>query len=61
VTDRPALLDCLVIGGDRGFAEATVLRSFTADVTLVAPDRDHRLSPDQLRDLEAAGYVCPGQ
>ena len=36
-----------VIGGDsHGVAEALFIRSFTADVTLIAPDKAMRLKPD---------------
>ena len=40
--------------GDHGVKEAIFLRSYTPDVTLVAPDGTHDLSPDQRRCLDAA-------
>ena len=48
-----------VIGSDsRGVAEALFLRSFTADLTLIAPDKALRLSPEDQRKLKAAGIDC---
>jgi thioredoxin reductase (NADPH) len=45
-----------VIGSDRrGPAEAFFLRSYTADVTLVAPDKALDLSPEDRDKLRAAG------
>jgi thioredoxin reductase (NADPH) len=45
-----------VIGSDsRGVAEAIFLRSFTADVTLIAPDEALRLSPEEQSQLSEAG------
>jgi thioredoxin reductase (NADPH) len=45
-----------VIGSDsHGVAEAVFLRSFTADVTLIAPDKALRLKPEDQEKLEAAG------
>jgi thioredoxin reductase (NADPH) len=45
-----------VIGsGSHGVAEAIFLRSFTADVTLVAPGETHDLAEDDQRLLEAHG------
>jgi len=41
--------------GQRGCDEAIFLRSYTADVTLVAPDISHDLSPGQLSELVDAG------
>ena len=50
VTDRKVG----VIGsGSHGVAEALFLRSYTADVTLVAPDRAHSLGRDDRDRLEA--------
>jgi thioredoxin reductase (NADPH) len=41
-----------VIGsGERGVAEAVFIRSFTADVTLIAPDKTHMLSADDRAKL----------
>lgn len=39
--------------GEHGAREALFLRSFTKDVTLIAPDR-HQLPPDQIAELDAA-------
>jgi thioredoxin reductase (NADPH) len=48
-----------VIGsGSKGVAEALFLRSFTADVTLIAPDKALDLKPDDQEKLEAAGIHC---
>jgi thioredoxin reductase (NADPH) len=48
-----------VIGSDsHGVAEALFLRSFTADVTLIAPDSALRLKPDDQERLKAAGINC---
>ena len=45
-----------VIGSDRhGVAEALFLRSYTADVTLIAPDEALRLSQDDQQRVSAAG------
>jgi len=45
-----------VIGsGKRGVAEAVFLRGFTEDITLVAPDREHDLGPDDRERMEAFG------
>jgi thioredoxin reductase (NADPH) len=47
-----------VIGtGDKGVDEARFLRSYSADVTLIAPDGPHELSQEQRSDLLAAGIV----
>jgi thioredoxin reductase (NADPH) len=47
-----------VIGtGDHGVKEAIFLRSFTADLTLIAPDGPHELSDANHRDLAAAGIA----
>ncbi len=47
-----------VIGtGDKGFAEAIFLRSFTADLKLIAPNAPHELSGDQRDLLADAGIV----
>jgi len=48
-----------VIGsGDRGIAEALFLRSYTADVTLIAPDKALRLKPEDAGELKDAGIEC---
>jgi thioredoxin reductase (NADPH) len=47
-----------VIGtGRHGAQEALFLRGFTADVTLIAPDGPHELSPDDRTALERAGVA----
>ncbi len=54
VTDRKVA----VIGtGDHGTAEAQFLRTYTRDITLVAPDGDHALSASCSTALEDAGIV----
>jgi thioredoxin reductase (NADPH) len=48
-----------VIGSDsHGVAEALFLRSYTADVTLVAPDKALRLRPEDQEKLKAANIGC---
>src|SRR4051812_44612278 len=48
-----------VIGSDsHGVAEALFIRSYTADVTLVAPDKALRLKPDDNEKLKKAGIDC---
>lgn len=48
-----------VIGGDsHGVAEALFLRSYTADVTLIAPDKSLRLKPEDNATLREAGINC---
>ena len=48
-----------VIGGDsHGVAEALFLRSYTADVTLIAPDKALRLKPEDNEKLKQAGIDC---
>jgi thioredoxin reductase (NADPH) len=45
-----------VIGSDsHGVAEALFIRSYTADVTLIAPDKALRLKPEDQQKLKAAG------
>jgi thioredoxin reductase (NADPH) len=44
--------------GQRGFDEALFLRSFTADVTLIAPGAAHSLSDDQRSALTDADIDC---
>ena len=48
-----------VIGSDsHGVAEAVFIRSFTADVTLIAPDKAMRLKPEDQAKLKDAGIDC---
>src|SRR3954451_16088257 len=48
-----------VIGSDsHGVAEALFVRSYTADVTLVAPDKALRLKPEDQEKLKAASIGC---
>jgi thioredoxin reductase (NADPH) len=48
-----------VIGGDsHGVAEALFLRSYTADVTLIAPDKALQLKPEDQQKLKDAGIDC---
>jgi thioredoxin reductase (NADPH) len=48
-----------VIGSDsHGVAEAMFIRSFTADVTLIAPDKALRLKPEDQAKLKAANIEC---
>ena len=48
-----------VIGSDsHGVAEAVFIRSFTADVTLIAPDRALDLEPDDQERLRTASIAC---
>ena len=48
-----------VIGGDsHGVAEALFLRSFTADITLIAPDKAMRLKAEDQAKLKEAGIEC---
>jgi thioredoxin reductase (NADPH) len=48
-----------VIGSDsHGVAEALFIRSFTADVTLIAPDKALRLKAEDHARLEDAGIAC---
>lgn len=44
--------------GDHAVSEAVFLRSFTADLTLIAADGPHDLSQANRRDLAAAGIVA---
>ncbi len=55
VTDRKVG----VIGSDsHGVAEAVFIRSYTADVTLIAPDKALRLKPEDSKKLTEAGIDC---
>jgi thioredoxin reductase (NADPH) len=48
-----------VIGSDHhGVAEALFLRSYTADLTLIAPDKSLRLKPEDYQPLKDAGIEC---
>jgi len=48
-----------VIGSDsHGVAEALFLRSYTTDVTLIAPDKALKLKPEDQEQLKAAGIDC---
>src|ERR1041385_9240605 len=48
-----------VIGSDsHGVAEALFIRSYTADVTLIAPDKALQLKPDDYKKLKDAGIEC---
>lgn len=48
-----------VIGSDsHGVAEALFIRSYTADVTLIAPDKALRLMPEDQARLREAGIGC---
>jgi thioredoxin reductase (NADPH) len=48
-----------VIGSDsRGVAEAVFIRSYTADVTLIAPDTALKLGPEDQRKLKEADIEC---
>ncbi|HEX8839722.1 MAG TPA: NAD(P)/FAD-dependent oxidoreductase [Sphingomicrobium sp.] len=48
-----------VIGSDsHGVAEAVFIRSYTADVTLIAPDAALDLEPEDQRTLKDAGINC---
>ncbi|HKC01925.1 MAG TPA: NAD(P)/FAD-dependent oxidoreductase [Sphingomicrobium sp.] len=48
-----------VIGSDsHGVAEAVFMRSFTADVTLIAPEKAMNLKPEDQKKLKDAGIDC---
>jgi len=48
-----------VIGGDsHGVAEALFIRGYTADVTLIAPDKTLSLKAEDQAKLKAAGIEC---
>jgi thioredoxin reductase (NADPH) len=48
-----------VIGSDsHGVAEAVFIRSFTPDVTLIAPDKSLRLKPEDSLKLKQAEIAC---
>lgn len=47
-----------VIGtGDHGMREAIFLRGYSRDITLIAPDAEHRLDPACVARLDAAGIA----
>lgn len=46
--------------GERGCEEALFLRSYSADVTLIAPDQSHDLDEDQRSQLASAGIRIAG-
>lgn len=55
VTDRKVG----VIGSDHGgVVEAMFLRSYTADITLIAPDKRLKLAPDDWNRLDQAGITA---
>jgi thioredoxin reductase (NADPH) len=45
---------------ERGYNEALFLRGYSSDLTLVAPEGGHRLSPAQRAELTAAGIQIIG-
>ena len=48
-----------VIGsGSHGVAEALFIRSYTADITLIAPDQAMELAPEDREKLDSAGIQC---
>ncbi len=48
-----------VIGSDsHGVAEALFIRSYTTDVTLIAPDKALQLKPEDSKKLKEAGIDC---
>jgi thioredoxin reductase (NADPH) len=48
-----------VIGsGSHGVAETLFIRSYTADVTLIAPDKALQLAPEDQQKLKEAGIDC---
>jgi len=48
-----------VIGSDsHGVAEAIFIRSYTADITLIAPDKSLQLKPEDAQRLKKAGIKC---
>ena len=55
VTDRKV---GVMGSGSHGVAEALFLRGFTADVTLIAPDRAMQLKREDAERLKAAGIEC---
>jgi len=58
VTDK----SIAVLGtGERAFNEAIFLRSYSAEVTLIAPEGGHDLTSDQRTALAESGIVVAGQ
>ena len=54
----------MIGSGAHGVAEAVFLRGYTADITLIAPDRAHDLAPEdqaRLRDLDIRAVDGPCQ
>ena len=48
-----------VIGsGSHGVAESVFLRGFTEDITLIAPDRAHDFTPDEIARMKEFGIKC---
>jgi thioredoxin reductase (NADPH) len=48
-----------VIGsGSNGVAEAVFIRGYTKDITLIAPDKAHELSPEDQEKLKQFGIEC---
>jgi thioredoxin reductase (NADPH) len=48
-----------VIGsGSNGVAEAVFIRGYTRDITLIAPDKAHELSPEDQEKLKQFGVEC---
>lgn len=48
-----------VIGsGSNGVAEAVFIRGYTRDITLIAPDKAHELSPEDQEKLKQFGIEC---
>ena len=48
-----------VIGSDsHGVSEALFIRSYTADITLIAPDKSMKLKADDAKKLKDAGIDC---
>lgn len=60
VCDGYDVTDCrvgLIGSGDHGAREALFVRSFTRDVTLIAPDGAHQFSDDDHAELQKAGVA----
>jgi thioredoxin reductase (NADPH) len=48
----------MIGSGQHGVAEALFIRSYTADVTLIAPDKATRPNPDEQKQLKDAQIEC---